>query len=247
MATDVAIVTGAGSGVGRATAIALAQGGYRLLLVARTESALRQTAQLAAGPDTAILPVDVAAPDAATRIVEHALQRFGRIDAIANVAGAAPLLPIDQVTPQIWRTCIDTNLSAIVLLTAAAWPTFQKQRRGVVVNVSSLASLDPFPHFAIYAAAKVGVNMFTRCTASEGAPIGVRAVCIAPGAVETPMLRSLFNEQAIPPDQCLPPADVAAVIRDCITGTRDFTSGQTIPLHSPCPSPAVPDAESRRG
>lgn len=229
-----AIVTGAGSGVGRATAVLLAEAGYNLVLVARTESALRATAQAISSVAVEVLPLDIADPTAGHRIIERSLQRFGRIDAIANVAGAAPLLPIEQVTPDVWRTCIDTNLSSIVLLTTAAWPTFKAQGHGVIVNVSSMASLDPFPNFAIYAAAKVGVNMFTSCTAAEGESLGIKAVCIAPGAIETPMLRQLFSEQIIPPDKCLSPAAVARVIRDCVVGTYAFKSGETIVMNSPC-------------
>jgi NAD(P)-dependent dehydrogenase (short-subunit alcohol dehydrogenase family) len=236
--SPVVVVTGAGSGVGRDTAIVLAEAGYNVVLVSRTESALQATAELArseaaAGVEIDILPADVSQPDSAHRIVQHTLERFGRIDALANVAGAAPLMPIDRITPDAWRACIDTNLSAIVLLTAAVWPAFRKQRRGIIVNVSSMASIDPFPGFAMYAAAKIGVNLFTRCTADEGRKFGVKAVCIAPGAIETPMLRQNFNETVLPPDKCLDPMDLAAAIRDCITGARDFVSGETIVMNSP--------------
>ena len=86
-----------------------------------------------------------------------------------------------------------------------------------MVNVSSMASIDPFPGFATYAAAK----------------IGVKAVAVAPGAVETPMLRSMFNEQMIPKDKALSPEQVAKIITDCITGERAFTSGETIAVPSP--------------
>jgi NAD(P)-dependent dehydrogenase (short-subunit alcohol dehydrogenase family) len=85
----------------------------------------------------------------------------------------------------------------------------------------------------MYASAKAAVNMFTLCTAREGAAIGVRAVALAPGAVETSMLRGLFDEKAIPHDKTLTPEQVATVIRDCLTGARRFTSGETIPVPSP--------------
>lgn len=234
----VAIVTGAGSGVGRDTVILLAEAGYDVVLVARTESALAATIELAkkdAGGDADLLvcPADISTPDAARHIVDTTLARFGRIDALANVAGTAPLMPIDRITPDAWRTCIDTNLTSVVLLTAAVWPTFRKQKQGVIVNVSSMASIDPFPGFAMYAAAKAGVNLFTRCTADEGKRLNVRAVCIAPGAIETPMLRQNFNEKTIPADKCLDPMDIAAAIRDCITARRAFQPGETIVMNSP--------------
>jgi len=131
---------------------------------------------------------------------------------------------------------IDTNLTSVVHLTAAVWPHLRKSDEhagGVIVNVSSMASFDPFPGFALYAAAKIGVNMFTLCTGREGAEHGIRAVCIAPGAVETSMLRGLFDESVIPPDKALSPDAVAACIADCITGRRDYESGETIEFASP--------------
>jgi NAD(P)-dependent dehydrogenase (short-subunit alcohol dehydrogenase family) len=231
----VAMITGAGSGIGRATAMRLGHAGYRTVLVGRTLAKLAETqAMLDPGaPGADLEALDLCDAQACVSLVARVVARHRRLDAIANVAGDAPLLPIEQVTAAIWRRCIDTNLSCVVHLTAAAWPTFRRQGAGAIVNVSSMASVDPFPGFAIYAAAKIGVNLFTRCTAREGASIGVRAVCIAPGAVETPMLRSVFDRTTIPPERTLDPAVVAAAIVDCITGQRPFEPGQTIHLPSP--------------
>ena len=236
--TPIAIVTGAGSGIGRQTALQLAGEGYRLVLVGRTAAKLEEAAGLAdqslsGEPKSLVIPVDLCDPAAAKTIVDQTRDSFGRIDAIAHVAGDAPMLPIDQVTPEIWRRCIDTNLSAAVFLTAAAWPIMRAQNRGVIVNVSSMASVDPFPDLAIYAATKAGLNMFTRCIAKEGRELGIRAVAIAPGAVETPMLRALFDDRSIPPENTLDPADVAAKIVDCITGRLRHEPGETILLPSP--------------
>lgn len=233
----VAIVTGASSGVGRATAVLLAGAGYDLALVARRRAALEETARSCAGAAAGgatplVLPVDLTDAAATRAVIERTLERFGRLDALVNAAGAAPLLPIERVTPAVWRECIDTNLSCVVQLTAAAWPAF-RAGGGVIVNVSSMSSIDPFPGFAIYAAAKVGLNMFTMCTAREGEAMGLRAVALALGAVETPMLRAIFDEATVPRDKTLSPEAVAAVIRDCVTGARAFTSGETVVVPSP--------------
>lgn len=237
MAEKVAIVTGAGSGVGRDTAILLCDAGYAVALVARTEAKLRETQALieedCPGAQTLILAEDLRDPEAARRVVERTVGELGRIDALANIAGSAPLQPIERVTPEVWRDCVDINLSAPVLLTAAAWPHFKGQKSGVVVNVSSMASIDPFPGFSIYAAAKTGLNMFTRTTADEGKKIGVRAVCVAPGAIETAMLRQNFSEKVIPAGKTLDPATVAGLIVDCITGAREFKPGEVIVMPSP--------------
>lgn len=228
----IALVTGAGSGIGRQAAIQLGAAGFCVVLVSRNRQALEQTAELVNG-DTFVYPADVSDPNAVNMLIEDVLASFGRIDALAHVAGFAQLLPIEKITPEHWRKTVDVNLSAAVWLTAAAWPAFKAQQSGVVVNVSSMASIDPFPGFAAYAAAKIGLNMFTQCTAREGEPIGVRAVAVAPGAVETPMLRAMFDENVIPPDKALSPDYVAQIITGCITGEREFTSGETIVVPSP--------------
>ena len=108
-----------------------------------------------------------------------------------------------------------------------------RQGDGVIVNVSSIASVDPFPGFSVYAAAKVAVNMYTKCAAEEGKKIGVKVGAIAPGAVETPMLRQIFNEKMLPQEKTLDPYEVAEAIADCITGKRNYTPGETIMMPSP--------------
>ena len=223
------IVTGAGSGVGRAASVLLTQAGYNVVLAGRTKAKLDETAAQLTGPHH-VLPVDLCDPHATRALVKQTLDRFGRIDALANVAGYAPLAPIEQTTPELWQRVIDSNLSYVVNLTAAAWPVLREQRCGVIVNISSMSSVDPFPGLALYAAAKIGLNMFTLCTAREGADIGVTAVALVLGAVETPMLRAIFSEEAVPRHATIAPTQVAHVIRDCITGARSFAPGQTITI-----------------
>ncbi len=228
----IAIVTGAGSGIGRAVAVQLGAAGYCVVLVSRRRDKLEETAELVDG-ESFVYPADLSDDKAIKTLVEDVLASFGRIDTLVNVAGFAELLSIEQVTAENWRKTIDVNLSGPVLLTAAVWPTFMEQKSGVVVNVSSMASADPFPGFSTYAAAKIGLNMFTQCTAQEGEATGVKAVAIAPGAVETPMLRSMFDEQMISKEKTLSPEAIADVICGCVTGERAFTNGETILMPSP--------------
>lgn len=233
----VAIITGAGSGIGQAVALELAESGTRLALVGRTLATLEATADLCGHRSPACQCISIVAdmrdPAAPAVIVEKVMAQWHRIDAVLNIAGSAPLMPIDKITPENWRDCVDGNLTGPVLLTAAAWPVFTRQQSGFVGNVSSMASIDPFPGFAMYAAAKTGLNMFTHCTASEGQAINVKAVAVAPGAVETAMLRQNFDTSIIAANKTLTPEDVARVLCDCLTGARDFTSGETIVLPSP--------------
>lgn len=223
----VAIVTGASSGIGLAAAKLLAETGYRLALAARTESKLETAAGQIDG-EPLVHPCDVADPEQADGLIRAAHERFGRIDAVVNNAGTALLKSIAETTAEQWRENVDVNLTSVFATTRAAWPIFQQQESGLFVNVSSMASKDPFPGLGVYGAAKVGVNMLTLVASREGANAGITAVCIAPGAVETPLLRSMFNEKKLPGKYTLDPEEVAAAIRDCITGQRAFTSGETI-------------------
>src|SRR5438128_7154454 len=118
----VGIVTGAGRGIGRAAAIALAREGYLLTLNARTESQLKSAQQEIT--DSIIFPADVSDPDNVAKLVLYTAEHFGRLDAIVHCAGIAPMLSIEETTDQQWRAIIDTNLSAAFYLARSAWPIF---------------------------------------------------------------------------------------------------------------------------
>ena len=230
MSQGVAIITGAGRGIGRATAVELARRGYSVVVAARGAQDLTETARLA-GPSALAVPTDVTNPDQVGALVDRTLDRHGRIDAVVNNAGLAPVRSVAEMSPAEWREVIETNLSAAFYLTRAAWPAFERQRGGVVVNVSSAAARDPFPGFAAYGAAKAGLNLFALSAAREGERIGVRVHTVAPSAVETAMFRKLMSPQEYPEDQTLDPAEVARMIALCVTGDLRYTSGETIYVH----------------
>ena len=230
----VAIVTGAGSGIGRAVALRLAVAGWAVALAGRTGSKLNETARLISAEHGVEYPVlvqagDLAEPRTAHDLVRAVGGRFGRVDGVVNAAGYAALASIESTTPELWRMVVDANLSAAVHVTRAAWAML-KVRGGVVVNVSSQASLDPFEGLWAYGAAKAGLNLWTLATAREGAGHGIKAVAIAPGAVETPMLRGLFAEEQVPGEACLTAEEVADLIVACVTGRRGFEPGEVISI-----------------
>ncbi len=229
MSDPVAIVTGAGRGIGRATAIELASAGYDLLLTARNEKELAQTVSLAGRGQ--FIVADISDPDTSVKLAEHCIRSFGRIDAIVNNAGSAPRLEVEHTTPEVWRQTIETNLSAAFYLSQAAWPTFKSRQSGVIVNISSLSTRDPFSGFAAYAAAKAGLNVLGLVLAREGEPFGIRVHTLALGAVETTMFRQLLSVDEYPVTKTLDPTDVAVIIRQCIDGTLRYTSGEVIYLH----------------
>lgn len=236
----VAIITGAGSGIGRAAAVMLSQKGYSLVLVARTLDALEKTAELCTG-ESLCVSADVAAAGAAEEIVDSALARFGRIDALVNNAGLAPMAPIDRTNPELVASVFAVNAIAPANLISACWRVFATQhaekrlhpRAQRIVNISSMATADPFPGLFAYAAAKASVNVMVKSIANEGAAIGVKGFAVAPGAVETPMLRAIVSAKDLPPEKCLTPEQVAAVITACLMGERDKDNGETIFLASP--------------
>lgn len=228
-ADPAALITGAGSGIGRATAVALAREGYRLALVGRRAEPLAQTAAaLPSGSHSIQIIADVAKPEDAARMIDAAAAAFGRLDALVNNAGFAPLLPIDRTTPEILRQVYNTNALGPAYAIARAWPIFVRQRRGCIVNLSTLGTFDPFPGFFAYAAAKAAVNLMALSCANEGREHNIRAFAIAPGAVETEMLRANFPESVIPRSKTLPPESVAQVIVECVLGKRDEQNGRTI-------------------
>lgn len=232
MAEHVTIITGAGSGIGRVCAVMLARRGHRLVLAGRRREALEETASEAQN-DSLVLTADVGDPGSPSAIIDAAIERFGRIDALVNNAGHAPLRDIGETTPEIVEEVFRINAHGPANLIAKVWPIMRRQGGGRIVNVSSMAASDPFPGLFAYAAAKASVELMVKSCASEGRSHGIRAFAVAPGAVETAMLRANFSEKQVPKNRCLSPDDVAAVIVACVVGERDADNGKTIRLPSP--------------
>ena len=180
----VALVTGAGTGIGRATARALAREGARVVAVGRRPEPLAETAR---GHDR-IHPfaADITAPGAAEDLVRHAVETYGRLDVLVNNAGIVRSAPLEGSTRELTTTHLETNLIAPVLLARAALGPLEVSG-GVIVNVSTAIGLRGWPGNAVYAATKTALETLTRSWAVELAPRGVRVVAVAPGAIETPI------------------------------------------------------------
>ncbi len=233
----VALITGAGSGIGRAIARSLSAQGYLLALVGRREQRLSETAALCTTACEYIL-ADLCDAAAAARVVDDTVSRLRRVDVLVNNAGWSPPAAIGATTPEIAREVFALNAVAPCVSIARAWPVFERQFRecgtgGVVVNISSLAVLDPFDTLYAYAGAKAALHSFTLSAARQGASMGVRAFAIAPGAVETELLRSIADERVLPRSRVLSPQVIAAVALDCIRGARDRDNGGVIWVPSP--------------
>jgi NAD(P)-dependent dehydrogenase (short-subunit alcohol dehydrogenase family) len=229
MDTPVAIVTGAGKGIGRACAELLGSRGYHVALLARTKQDLDEVSREI--PQSLVLPTDVSKHEEVERAVTTTIERFGRVDALINAAGVAPILTIEETTIEKWHEVIDANLSATFYACRAVWPHMKKQNRGAIVNISSAAARDPFAGFTAYGAAKAGVNLLGLSLAREGQSHGIRVHTVAPAAVETQMFRKIVSKEQYPTEKTLTPEEVAKVVVGCITGELQHTSGEVIWLH----------------
>src|SRR6202140_984686 len=167
----IAIVTGAGSGIGRATALALVREGYQVVLVGRRLDALEQTASAADRAQTLIVPTDLTDPAAVDALFAKTRQAFGRLDLLFNNAGAgAPPVPLEDLTFEQWRKVIDVNLTGVFLCTQAAFRIMKEQtpRGGRIINNGSISAHAPRPNSAPYTASKHAVTGLTKSTALDG-------------------------------------------------------------------------------
>ncbi|HXR52706.1 MAG TPA: SDR family oxidoreductase [Steroidobacteraceae bacterium] len=170
MASKVALVTGGGSGIGRAVALRLEAEGYSVAIAGRRLSALEETVAAGKGGMLA-LAVDVTDADAVRNMVEKTVARFGRLDVLFNNAGAtAPPTPTEDLAPEVWRRVIDTNLTGAFLCAQAAYRAMKAQQPqgGRIINNGSIASETPRPNLAAYTASKHAVTGLTKSLSLEG-------------------------------------------------------------------------------
>ena len=226
MSNRAAIITGASRGIGLAIARRFADRGFKTLLVARNAGELEQAAASLKSTDCATQVADVGAKDGVELVLDAARQRLGRVDVLVNNAGVAPMNSIEKITDEDFRQMIAVNVEAVFRLTRGVWAMMRQQGGGTIVNVSSAGSIDPFPGFSVYGATKAWVNLFTRAMAAEGKEFGIRVFAVAPGAVETQLLRSRFPD--FPEQQALSPDDVAAVVEAACEPALQYSSGETI-------------------
>ncbi|MBW8753949.1 MAG: SDR family oxidoreductase [Sphingomonadales bacterium] len=185
-------LTGAASGIGRATAAILAGGGAALALVDVNEAGLNATAAETGGE---VLPIDLRDGAAIDRSVEQAAARLGGLDGVVNCAGVPSGGLIDQLPPEEWDRVLAINLTAPFRVCRAAVPFLRREANGSIVNVASGVGLLPTSAGATaYAASKGGLIAFTRALAKDVGP-GIRANCVCPGVAETPMTAGILHGQ----------------------------------------------------
>jgi NAD(P)-dependent dehydrogenase (short-subunit alcohol dehydrogenase family) len=197
-ANKIAIVTGASSGIGHATAVALARTGAAVAAVARDATALERVVAECqhAGAAAIAVVADLTSDRGPDEIVQNTISRFGALDIVVNAAGIIAMGGTDNTADDLWDRVMDLNVRAPFRLMRAAFPHL-KERRGAVVNVSSVNGQRVFPNLAAYNTSKAALDQLTRCAAIDWAPHGVRVNAVNPGVTVTNLhRRSGMSEDA---------------------------------------------------
>jgi NAD(P)-dependent dehydrogenase (short-subunit alcohol dehydrogenase family) len=193
----VALVTGAGSGIGRETALRFAQEGARVCAADLRGDAARQTAAEIGG-DAVGLDLDVTSGESARAGLDAVLERFGGIDVLVNNAGVTIVGAAHELEEDEWDRELAANLKGIYLVSKAAWPHLVARGGGAILVTASIAGFWAIPADAAYCASKAGAIMLTKCMALDGAKAGIRVNCVCPGFTETPMIEGYFADQPDP-------------------------------------------------
>lgn len=230
----VALVTGGGSGVGRATAIKLSHEGYQVVIVGRDGSKLDETAALA--ERIVAIPADMGSETEASRVVQEVEDRFGRLDALVNAHGViGPVKPLEELDENDWLSTIQINLMGPIRALSAAIPALERAG-GAVVNVVSINALQAEPWVAPYGVTKSGLLGFTQYAAMELAGRGVRVNAVLPGWVRSPMSDPFFDELGLAGKKIstnllgrpAEPEEIAEVISFLVGPGASFISGEGI-------------------
>ena len=217
---QVALITGGSSGIGLAIAQALVDAGMRVVVVGRNRIRLRAAAgELLAGAQggsegrgatSRVLAVtaDVSKPVDVRRAVQQTLARFGRIDVLVNNAGISGRGRVEDLSDKDWDGILSVNLRGAFLCVRAVLPSMKRQRRGYIVNISSLAGKIGMAGSGAYCASKFGLVGLSQSIGEEGAPWNIRATAICPAYVNTPMVRGA----PVDPSRMIQPQDIAATV-----------------------------------
>ncbi len=236
------LITGAGSGIGRALAEHLASEGHRLVLVGRRRAPLEETAAAAAerGGEAFVVPADVSDEGAVSGLAELLTNELGSLDALANVAGLAHFGTIEETGPEAWRRVLEVNLTAPYLVSRALLPLLRNGDAPAIVHVASTLAQAGLRRGAAYCAAKAGLVNLTRAMALDHADEGIRVNVVCPGVVDTPMIdvdrgdeRASAERRALlaglhPLGRLARPEEIAVVIAQLLGPESSFVTGSVV-------------------
>lgn len=222
-----AVVTGGGKGIGRAICLALAREGADIVIAARTEKDIRETARMVEKEGRKALPVstDIRVEEDVENMISEAVDAFGRIDILVNNAGVAYRKYMVETSTEEYDNIMDTNLKGMFFCTKYALPYLLKRGEGRIINISSGAGKHGIPKLSIYSASKFAVIGFTESIAYEiGGGVRVYAVC--PSSVDTDMYRSLHSDKP-----ALKPEDVSRKVLELCLPKNPLPSGSTVEVY----------------
>jgi NAD(P)-dependent dehydrogenase (short-subunit alcohol dehydrogenase family) len=241
LTNKMAIVTGASSGIGRATALRLAEAGATVLAVGRNPSALADVVAAMGGSPHGACEADVTADDAPARIVAAAVRAGGGVDVLVNAAGIIATASTDGTSDALWDQLMHINARAPFRLMREAFPHL-RERRGSVVNVSSVNGLRSFAGVSAYCASKAAIDHLTRCAALDWAPHGIRVNAVNPGVTVTNLHRRGGMDEARyaeflersktthPLGRPGRPEEVAELVVFLASDRASWMTGETIPI-----------------
>ena len=222
---QIAIITGAGSGVGAAIARALASEGARCALAGRRPEPLEHV-RVEIGDLARTILCDVRDEAQIENLVAQTVAEFGRVDLLVNNAGVFHEVPLTETTTALWDETIAVNLRGAFLLCRAVWPHMQTRGGGQIVNLSSVSGVQGYADEAAYCASKFGLNGLTAALALEGKPHNIRVFAVCPGAVDTP----IWGDTAAPEvmRRMMGAEQIAELVRWLVTAPRNLDFGPIV-------------------
>ncbi len=249
----VAIVTGGGTGIGAATARLFADHGADVVIAARTVDELERTSaivQEATGRRCLAVPTDVKDERQVVELVERTVHELGRLDILVNNAGGTRMGPLATLPTKAWDASFDLNVRSAYLCTREAGRHMRGQRSGAIVNISSGAGLHGVKGGAHYSSSKAALQMFTTVTAAEWGRFGVRANCIAVGAIASERAVAAWRVAGIeeatlaadtPLGRIGTPSEVAYAVLFLVSDAASYITGQTLAVDGGPSMPGIPD------
>jgi 2-dehydro-3-deoxy-D-gluconate 5-dehydrogenase len=234
----VALITGAGKGIGEGIALGMAEAGADVALVARTAADLERVAKAvrALGRQAVAIPADVADVEALPQVVARVLAAYPRIDILVNCAGIQRRMTVLDATVEGWDEVLNINLRSAYFLTQAVGKGMVAQRQGKIISIASMTTYRGFHMISPYGISKAGLANFTRYLAVEWAPYNIQANAIAPGWITTPMTKQMGPDRVrwvcehVPQGKFGTPRDVAGLAVFLASPAADYITGQTIPI-----------------
>jgi len=235
LANRVAIVTGAGRGIGKAIALAMAEDGACVVVTARTTAQVEQTASeiIDRGGKALAVTADVRSKEKVDALIKDTVNTFGRIDILVNNAGGMFAVPTMDMSENQWDVIVSENFKSVFLCSQAAARVMMAQKKGAIVNIASIVGIVAQPLNAAYAASKAGVINLTRTMAIDLAPYGIRVNGIAPGLIVTPGTEWLYDKPGgaaseIPLARGGRPEDIAGGVIYLASDASSYVTGETI-------------------